>query len=174
LPAANSPPALVPRLIGFAQQLEIIVWRPALRYPIAGAGELVHLAIVGEEVPTSGARLTPAAAQRKLWWRKGIAAQTLASDGDSISNPRRPITRIGISIPAIGREVAMKRTCLVGAFLLILCMLPGCSTTTDFGIKGGQGVDFDPLAPLGGGSAFGVANDRQFMNGDPQDCRTHH
>jgi hypothetical protein len=58
--------------------------------------------------------------------------------------------------------------------LLGLVLLPGCSTITDFGIKGGPGFDID-LSNFGtGNSVISAANDRYFADGQPQDCRTRH
>jgi hypothetical protein len=60
------------------------------------------------------------------------------------------------------------------AVLLAATAAPGCSTVSDFGIKGGPGFDINPFNLGSGNSVFSPANDRYFSDGDPQDCRTRH
>jgi hypothetical protein len=64
------------------------------------------------------------------------------------------------------------RVLLVLAALLTVAVLPGC--TTDFGIKGGQGVDINPFNLGSGDSVFSPSNSRWFSDGEPLDCRSHH
>jgi hypothetical protein len=66
------------------------------------------------------------------------------------------------------------RNLLLLASLMALAVLPGCSTITDFGIKGGPGFDINPFNLGSGDPIISSANDRYFADGQPQDCRTRH
>jgi hypothetical protein len=65
------------------------------------------------------------------------------------------------------------RTLLLLVALIASTTLAGCSTVTDFGVKAGPGFEVNPFNLGSGDSVFSLANDQNFSNGDPMDCRTH-